>query len=149
MIRSALRAAWVFSLPCAFLACNSNDKTASAAGPGLASFSKDSLVAAIKTLASDEFQGRRPFTAGETKTIDYLVNAYTALGLEPGNGNGYTQDVPMVEISPAAPSSLRFNSPKGSVVLQNLTDFVCWTEKPDTLNSLPKNDVLFTGFRFV
>ncbi len=105
MIRSASRAACLFSLPFLLFACNSGDKSASAGDPGLSSFSKDSLAAAIKVLASDEFQGRRPFTAGETKTIDYLVNAYTALGLEPGNGNGYTQDVPMVEISPAAPSS--------------------------------------------
>src|SRR5258708_37694412 len=122
MIRSALRAAWVFSLPCAFLACNSNDKTASAAGPGLASFSKDSLVAAIKTLASDEFQGRRPFTAGETKPIHYLRHAYPALGLEPRNRRGYPHGVPIDEIRPAAPYRLRPNSPDGSVASPHSPD---------------------------
>jgi Zn-dependent M28 family amino/carboxypeptidase len=149
MIRFALRAVCALSLPCAFLACNSGGNTAAAGDAGLAGFSKDSLAAAIKTLSSDEFQGRRPFTAGEKKTIDYLVNAYTALGLEPGNGTVYTQDVPLVEISPAAPSTLAFHSSKGELPLQNLTDFVTWTERPDTLNALSKNEVVFAGFGIV
>ena len=140
MIKSALRAVCYFSISCIFFACNSKP---------VASFSKDSLAAAIKTLASDEFQGRRPFTAGETKTIDYLVNAYSSLGLEPGNGTSYTQDVPMVEISPAAPSSLAFYTPKGELSLQNLADFVTWTERPDTLNALNRNGVVFAGFGIV
>jgi Zn-dependent M28 family amino/carboxypeptidase len=132
-----------------FLACNSGDKSASTGDAGLSSFNKDSLATAIKTLASDEFQGRRPFTPGETKTIEYLVGSYTGLGLEPGNGNSYTQDVPMVEISPSAPSTLAFRSPKTTVSLQNMTDFVCWTERPDTANVLNGNDVVFAGFGIV
>ena len=67
---------------------------------GLAAFSKDSLTQHIIALASDEFQGRRPFTAGETRTVDYLSKSFANLGLEPGNGNSYFQDVPMVEITP-------------------------------------------------
>jgi hypothetical protein len=35
-------------------------------------FSADSLGKDISILASDEFQGRKPFTEGETKTINYL-----------------------------------------------------------------------------
>ncbi|HLZ88622.1 MAG TPA: M28 family metallopeptidase [Puia sp.] len=149
MTHFLFRAAFLLSIPCAILSCNPADKTASTGDAGLATFNKDSLAAAIKTLASDEFQGRRPFTPGETKTIGYLVGAYTALGLEPGNGNSYTQDVPMVEISPSAPSTLQFTSRKGAVALQNMTDFVCWTERPDTVNTLDKNDVVFAGFGIV
>jgi len=149
MIRVALRAVYALWLPCAFIACRSGGNAAPATDTGLATFSKDSLAAAIKTLASDEFQGRRPFTAGETKTIDYLINAYTALGLEAGNGNSYTQDVPMVEISPSAPSTLSYRSAKTQFKLQNLTDFVTWTERPDTLNTLSNNEVVFAGFGIV
>src|SRR5579863_1689877 len=117
-------------------ACQSNTTTTEDAG--LATFNKDSLAATISILASDSFQGRRPFTAGETRTIDYLVKSYTALGLEPGNGNSYTQDVPLVEISPTAPSMLQLQSPKGKTDFQNLNDFVLWTERPDSVNALDK-----------
>src|SRR5580658_10048953 len=127
--------------------CQSNTSTPGDAG--LSAFNKDSLAADIRILASDSFQGRRPFTPGETRTIDYLVKSYTALGLEPGNGNSYTQDVPMVEISPAAPSTLRLFSGKAKTDFRNLNDFFLWTERPDSLDTLDKSDVVFAGFGVV
>jgi Zn-dependent M28 family amino/carboxypeptidase len=128
-------------------ACHSNEATSG--DPGLAAFNKDSLSAAIRILASDSFQGRRPFTAGEAQTIDYLVNSYKSLGLEPGNGNSYTQDVPMVEISPAAPPTLQLISKKGTTGFRNLSDFVLWTERPDSANTIERNDLVFAGFGIV
>jgi hypothetical protein len=135
------------AVSCGAVACHSTGTDAGAAS--LASFGKDSLAAAIRILASDSFQGRRPFTAGETRTIDYLVKSYTALGPEPGNGNSYTQEVPLVEISPTAPSRLQLQSPKGKTDFQNLNDFVLWTERPDSVNTLSANDVVFAGFGVV
>ena len=130
------------------VACNSGDING-ASNAGTTPFVKDSLIADIKTLASDSFQGRRPFTTGETRTIDYLVRSYTALGLEPGNGSSYTQDVPMVEISPLGPASMQVVSPKGKISLQNLNDFVLWTERPDSVNTVVNDDVVFAGFGVV
>ncbi len=51
----------------------------------------------VKVLASDEFGGRAPGTDGEQKTADYLVAQFQRLGLQPGNGDSWFQDVPMVE----------------------------------------------------
>jgi Zn-dependent M28 family amino/carboxypeptidase len=126
-------------------ACHSN----SSVDAGLATFNKDSLTSAIRILSSDSFQGRRPFTAGETRTIDYLVKSYTDLGLAPGNGNGYTQGVPMVEISPVGAPAMQLQSPKGKTDLKNLDDFVIWTERPDSVNTLNRNDIVFAGFGVV
>ncbi len=131
------------------IACNQGSSGDAAVDQGLAAFNKDSLAAHIQVLASDSFQGRRPFTAGEDRTIHYLVNSYTSLGLEPGNGNSYTQDVPMVEISPASPPTMKVESPKGTINLQNLTDFVLWTERPDSVNTVDKDDIVFAGFGVV
>lgn len=50
----------------------------------------------IKTLASDEFEGRAPTTKGEQLTLDYLSNAFAKMGLEKPNGKDYLQAVPMV-----------------------------------------------------
>ncbi|RZK28501.1 MAG: aminopeptidase, partial [Hymenobacter sp.] len=41
------------------------------------------LAQHIKVLASDEFQGRRPFTVGEEKATTYLANEFKKLGLQP------------------------------------------------------------------
>ena len=151
MIPSSLRTGLLLAIVCgAVVSCNSgNNASGDPADAGLAAFNKDTLAADIKVLASDDFQGRRPFTAGETKTIDYLVKAYSGLGLEPGNGNSYTQDVPLVEISPAAAPTLAVHSPKGMIALKNISDFVVWTEKPDSIDVVDKSDMVFAGFGIV
>ena len=41
----------------------------------------------ITTLASDEFEGRRPGTRGETLTLDYLRNEFTRIGFESGTND--------------------------------------------------------------
>ncbi|HEU0097520.1 MAG TPA: M28 family metallopeptidase [Allosphingosinicella sp.] len=51
----------------------------------------------VRTLASDEFEGRGPGTAGEAKTIAYIAEQFRLAGLEPaGEGGGWTQRVPLV-----------------------------------------------------
>lgn len=57
-------------------------------------------VADIKTLSSDAFEGRAPATAGEEKTVAYLVERLKKIGLEPGGDlkdgkRAWTQDVPL------------------------------------------------------
>src|SRR5688572_11422819 len=75
-------------------------------------FIGDSLAKNITVLASDEFQGRKPFTEGETKTINYLREQFSALGAEPGNGDSYFQEVPMVNIATQPDSLMQVQSPK-------------------------------------
>ena len=63
------------------------------------------LSADVKVLASDAFEGRAPGTAGETKTVDWLVARFKALGLEPGGPDGqWTQPVPLVHTQVGAGS---------------------------------------------
>ena len=49
----------------------------------------------IEILASDEFGGRAPASPGEELTVDYLVEHFKGLGLQPANGDSYTQEVPL------------------------------------------------------
>jgi Zn-dependent M28 family amino/carboxypeptidase len=59
--------------------------------------SPEALSADVKVLASDAFGGRAPGTAGEEKTIDWLVAQFKAAGLQPGGPSGsWTQAVPLV-----------------------------------------------------
>ena len=68
-----------------FASCNS--ETASVdESDGLSAFNADSLGKHIAVLSADDFTGRKPFTEGETKTINYLKEQFAAAGLEPGNG---------------------------------------------------------------
>ncbi|HEY1053902.1 MAG TPA: peptidase M28, partial [Emticicia sp.] len=131
-----------------FAACGKSESTFDVQD-GLSSFNKDSLTKYIITLASDEFQGRRPFTVGETKTVEYLTNTLKNMGIEPGNGNEYFQKVPMVEITPTCDPTMKVSSAKGSFTLNNMSDYVIWTENTDSVISLKEEDVIFAGYGVV
>ena len=61
-------------------------------------FDMNAFAADIRTLSSDAFEGRAPATAGETRTVAYLIERMKAAGLEPGGANGqWTQDVPLLQ----------------------------------------------------
>jgi Zn-dependent M28 family amino/carboxypeptidase len=66
------------------------------------SFDPARLDTHVKTLSSDEFEGRGPATPGEQKTVAYLVQQLQAAGVEPGgevvNGQRqWTQRVPLLK----------------------------------------------------
>jgi Zn-dependent M28 family amino/carboxypeptidase len=51
----------------------------------------------VRVLASDAFEGRAPGTAGEERTIAWLIDQLRAIGLAPGGRDGsWTQTVPLL-----------------------------------------------------
>lgn len=116
---------------------------------GLSALNVDSLTQNIKTLSADDFEGRKPFTAGETKTINFLKEQFEKAGLEPGNGNSYFQEVPMVMISTQASPVMKVQSSKGSFSLKGREDYVIWTDKTDPSVSLDASELVFAGYGVV
>jgi Zn-dependent M28 family amino/carboxypeptidase len=101
------------------------------------------------TLSSDEFMGRMPFTAGEELTTSFLESKFKEMGLEPGNGDSYFQEVPMVSIITYPEQSMEFKNAQGSVVGEGLKDFVIWTQRTDSLVRIQDAEVVFAGFGIV
>lgn len=95
----------------------------------------------VKTLASDEFEGRAPLTAGETKTVEYLVNQFRNIGLQPAFGDSYIQPVPLAKITADQQMSLNM----GELTFSNGSDFVARTERISKQITLD-NDVVFVGY---
>lgn len=116
---------------------------------GLAAFSAGNLTKHITVLASDEFEGRKPFTRAETKTIDYLRAQFKALGLQPGNGQSYFQKVAMVNIATTASPEMTVNTLKDSFKLKGFDDYVLWTDKTDEKINVDNAEVIFAGYGVV
>lgn len=79
--------------------------------PKAPTFDTKRLSDEVKTLSSDEFEGRGPATAGETKTIDYVVAQMKAAGIQPGGDlkDGkrlWTQAVPLLRTEIAGTPTL-------------------------------------------
>ncbi|MBN7812678.1 M28 family peptidase [Algoriphagus sp. H41] len=100
-------------------------------------------------LSSDEFMGRMPFTEGEEITTEFLETEFKSMGLEPGNGDSYFQDVPMVSIFSQPSEQMTFSSAKGNLEVQGLQDFVIWTQRTDSLVEVKDAEVVFAGFGIV
>jgi Zn-dependent M28 family amino/carboxypeptidase len=67
------------------------------------------LSAIVRELASDEYEGRAPGTPGGRKTVEYLIEQFRSLGLEPGGVDGsWTHDVPLIHTQLAAPAKMQF-----------------------------------------
>ena len=99
----------------------------------------------LAVLASDEFEGRKPATRAETRTVDYLVTEFRRLGLQPGNGESWMQTVPIVEITAARDASLRL----GERALVYLDDMVIRTRRVVPEVDLADSPLVFVGHGIV
>jgi hypothetical protein len=113
-------------------ACQAPDGPAPAEADGdrVEGIDANSLLEHMRTLASDEFEGRAPGSAGEEKTIAYLTEQFSALGLVPGNPDGtWVQKVPLVGITPSEGSTLTVEGRGQSRVFEPGADYVASTTR--------------------
>ena len=99
----------------------------------------------IERLASDEFGGRKPGTEGEKRTLDYLESEFRKLGLKPGNGASFRQEVPMVEITAAPDAWLQFSTGGAGSRLEFRKDMVIWTKRVKPAESMDASPMVFVG----
>lgn len=135
-----------------FTACQQKGDSQSAATADSAAIkviNDSSFMKHLSVLASDEFMGRKPFTIGERKSINYLKEQFSALGLQPGNGNSYFQEVPMVEIKSVPDSKIVFKGASGSVTANYLTEFVAGTRRVLPKVNLKNSPLVFAGYGIV
>lgn len=100
-----------------------------------------------KTIASDEFGGRKPLTAYEDKTIRYIAGEFEKLGLRPGNGDSYFQRVPLLDVTTRAKGGfIPITTQKGKIKLKDLEDVVIWSPQTKERVSLKNLEFVFAGF---
>lgn len=116
---------------------------------------KDKLLEHIRTLSSNEYEGRAPASRGETLTLRYLEAQFKKLGLKPGNPDGtYFQNVPMVGITADPSAELVFKNagaqggPPATVTLKFGDEFVAWTKRVEPQIRID-SDLVFVGYGVV
>ena len=125
-----------------------NDELKERLQPALEAITPDGLLAHIKVLASDEFEGRAPGSKGEDLSVKYITDQFKKIGLKPGNPDGtYTQEVPLAGIK---------SEPRMSFVIGDKTmdlkfpdDFVASSARLQSEIKIAKSDVVFVGYGVV
>ncbi|QIG82017.1 M28 family peptidase [Sphingosinithalassobacter tenebrarum] len=124
-------------------ACTAGDKPETASAPDI---SLETMKDVTRTLASDDFEGRAPGSAGEEKTLAYLVEQFQAAGLQPGNDGSWFQDVPLVEINAKNVSPLTFTGGSEDLSLEYGPDMVVSTYRVTPRIDIENSDVVFVGY---
>jgi len=125
-----------------------NDELKERLQPALETITPDGLLAHIKVLASDEFEGRAPGSKGEDLSIKYITDQFKKIGLKPGNPDGtYVQEVPLAGIK---------SEPRMSFVIGDKTmdlkyqdDFVASSARLQPEIKIEKSDLVFVGYGVV
>jgi Zn-dependent M28 family amino/carboxypeptidase len=113
----------------------------------VASIDSARILAHIKVLSSDEFEGRGPGTKGEVLSIGYMEKEFRAAGLEAGNPDGtYLQKVPLVGIRPDPGMTLTFAGHGATLHAAFEKDFVAWTKRMVDSARLDKAEMVFVGY---
>lgn len=147
-----LRTVGTTILALTFAACSGGDGGNPGGGGdgGPESITEAEIADHIAVLASDEFGGRAPSSPGEELTVAYLADHFRGLGLQPGVGDSYFQNVPLVDITVNAErvpfviagggDPLRFSYPD---------DFVTWTTRVVEASSVQDSELVFVGYGIV
>ncbi|PTD25639.1 M28 family metallopeptidase [Sphingomonas fennica] len=109
--------------------------------------SPERLAETVKVLASDAFEGRAPGTAGETKTVDYLVARLKALGLEPGGRDGsWIQPVPLVRTQIGAGGTMQATVAGQAVPFVQGSSIYVSTVRPVDRVAIADAPMVFVGY---
>ena len=108
--------------------------------------SEQLLEEMVRTLASDEFEGRAPSTPGEDKTVAYLIEKFKAAGLQPGNKGSWTQDVPTVEITAQNSAGLTVTGGKDTMLFAYGKDFVAGSYRVTPQTDIRDAELVFVGY---
>jgi Zn-dependent M28 family amino/carboxypeptidase len=107
----------------------------------------DWMLAHTRTLSSDAFEGRAPGTAGEDRTVEYLVEQFKALGLQPGHTDGsYIQNVRLIGITPseAMPLTVTKGSERRTFTWRD--EVVAWSKHAADRVSIEASEIVFVGY---
>ncbi len=105
----------------------------------------DGLLAHIRALSSDAFEGRAPGGRGEALTVDYLTQQFKNLGLAPGNPDGsFRQRVPMVGTT--ATPAMQFSVGGKTIALHSPDDFVAFSALTQAEVRVDRSNLVFVGY---
>jgi len=101
----------------------------------------------VKVLASDEFEGRAPGGPGEAKTIEFLIDQFQSLGLEPGGTDGtWTHAVPLIHTQLASDGRLSVSVGDMSQNWVQGLDVAVSTVRPVDKIDIQSAPLAFVGF---
>jgi Zn-dependent M28 family amino/carboxypeptidase len=116
---------------------------------GAASISEADISRHIEVLASDAFGGRAPSSPGEELTTQYIEREFVRMGLTPGNGDSFFQEVPLVDITASPDARLVISGSGEDLSFSYADEMVTWTTRVVDRAGMQDSDMIFVGYGIV
>ncbi|MBB3872735.1 M28 family metallopeptidase [Brevundimonas mediterranea] len=102
---------------------------------------------AVRVLASDEFEGRAPASAGEEKTVAWLVEQFRAAGAEGGGPDGaFVQVAHLSRTRQDGPAAISAQVGDRALVLERGADVLVSSDRPTDHITVTDAPVVFVGY---
>jgi Zn-dependent M28 family amino/carboxypeptidase len=108
--------------------------------------SEETMKSITMELSSDAFEGRAPGTIGEEKTLKLLTERFEAAGLQPGNGDSWLQEVPLVSIDATKVTPLKISGPDGDMEFAYGNEMVVTSYQQKPKVEVNNSDIVFVGY---
>ncbi len=110
----------------------------------------ENYVDYLRTLSSDEFEGRAPASVGEEKTVAYVEGKFREWGLKPydAENNTYQQQVPLVRMLPTQVSEMSFSTNDLDSFAYR-EDMMAWSPRVQEATELKDSELVFVGYGIV
>ena len=122
--------------------CATTNITSDDVNKGYNSINAQQLAEHVKVLASDEFGGRAPSSKGEELTLAYLTKEFKKIGYQPGNGDSFLQEVPLVSLEADPNMVLSI----GGKDYQYKKDMVMGSSRISESESIKDSELVFVGY---
>ncbi len=109
---------------------------------------EESLMEPIKILSSDDFEGRSTGTAGEGKTVEYLVDQLKSYGVSGGMEDGsYIQNVPLLGQTTEQDAEIQITRDGENVsTFEYYNDFMAWPANLEEDVSIDNAEMIYVGY---
>lgn len=105
----------------------------------------------LEAISHDYFEGRGAGAVGEKRFVPWIVQQFKDIGLSPGNGTSYVQNVPMIELTGSVKTPLSFTRLNNDGQIQTTTlvpgeDFILSSHIAQAEVNLANSELIFMGY---
>jgi hypothetical protein len=111
-------------------------------------FNADKMRHRVIRLSADDFEGRGPGTAGGKRAAQYIADEMKAVGVKPGNGKSYFQNVKLVGVKADPNTKLLVSNGSATQSFDFGDEFVATTSAQKDRVSLD-SEIVFVGYGVV
>ena len=102
-----------------------------------------------EAISHDSCQGRKPFSEGADRAVNYIARQMKEVGLKPINGDSYLQQVNIISSRTQCPKPMVLSTPEGKISLDWLEGYTAFSARIEPEIDIDNAELVFAGYGIV